>query len=132
MSRLSQFDFWVADYRSWIGYTGVYGIWQYTDQGVIDGIRDRVDLNIAYRDYPSIIKSGGYNRLPAWMRILPGQRGAHPAHRRRLRQQQRADPALCAPAGLYGAQGVRAHGAAELYQSWVRLEDLQLVRGPAV
>lgn len=64
MSQLSAYDFWVADYTDWLSYTGPYGIWQYTDRGVIDGIEDRVDLNITSKDYPSIIRRAGLNHLP--------------------------------------------------------------------
>lgn len=64
MSQLADYDFWVADYTDWLSYTGAYGIWQYTDRGVIDGIEDRVDLNITWRDYPSVIRGAGLNHLP--------------------------------------------------------------------
>nr|DAW44954.1 MAG TPA: hypothetical protein [Bacteriophage sp.] len=37
------------------------GIWQKSDKGTIDGIKSNVDLNIAYKDYPLIIKSKGLN-----------------------------------------------------------------------
>lgn len=132
MSQLSQFDFWVADYRAWIGYTGDYGIWQYTDQGVIDGIGDRVDLNIAYRDYPSIIKSEGYNRLPAWMRILPGS-----VVRIRPTAVTYANSSVPIPPCVrrqdYTVLKVCGRTALlSCIHSWVRLEDLQLVQGPAV
>ena len=32
------------------------GLWQYTDGGSLEGITGRFDLNIAYKDYPAIIK----------------------------------------------------------------------------
>ena len=38
-----------------------YGMWQFTQSGRIDGAEGNVDLNIAYKDYPSIIKKYGYN-----------------------------------------------------------------------
>lgn len=38
-----------------------YGLWQFTESGRVDGIEGNVDLNIAYKDYPSIIKKYGYN-----------------------------------------------------------------------
>lgn len=31
------------------------GMWQYTSSGTVDGIEGRVDMNIAYRDYPALI-----------------------------------------------------------------------------
>lgn len=60
-SKLTPFTHWVAQYASKCTYGGAYGIWQYTDKGQIDGISARVDLDISYQDYPSIIKSGGFN-----------------------------------------------------------------------
>ena len=42
-------------------YKGDYGIWQYSWTGRINGILGDVDLDYAYKDYPSIIKSNGLN-----------------------------------------------------------------------
>lgn len=38
-----------------------YGMWQFTQSGRIDGASGNVDLNIAYKDYPAIMKKYGYN-----------------------------------------------------------------------
>ena len=38
-----------------------YGLWQYTQSGRIDGVSGNVDLNIAYKDYPALIKKYGFN-----------------------------------------------------------------------
>ena len=46
-------------------YAGNYGMWQYTEYGTIDGISGIVDLNLCYKDYPSIIKKYGYNGYTA-------------------------------------------------------------------
>ena len=61
-------ELWIAHYNDNVDYKDtVYGMWQYTDKGEIDGITDEetktptVDLNICYKDYPTIIKNGGYN-----------------------------------------------------------------------
>ena len=40
-------------------------MWQYTEYGTIDGIEDSVDLNLCYKDYPSLIKKYGYNGFAA-------------------------------------------------------------------
>ena len=61
MDELANYDFWVADYRGSVGYTGNYGIWQYSSKGEVAGINTPVDLNISYKDYPSIIKNAGLN-----------------------------------------------------------------------
>lgn len=42
-------------------YSGSYGLWQYSWTGKIDGITGDVDLDYAYKDYPTIIKSAGMN-----------------------------------------------------------------------
>ncbi len=51
----SQYQIWVAQYPDEIhpasagpDYDGAYAMWQYTDQGHVQGIRTVVDLNVAY------------------------------------------------------------------------------------
>lgn len=39
----------------------MYGIWQYSSKGSVDGISGNVDMDYGYIDYPSIIKSKGFN-----------------------------------------------------------------------
>ena len=53
---LADYPLWVADYRSSLGYTGDYHIWQYTSKGTVPGIIGAVDLN---RDYHHYIASTG-------------------------------------------------------------------------
>ena len=60
-SKLTPFTHWVAQYASRCTYGGAYGIWQYSSSGRVDGISGNVDMDIAYQDYPSIIKNGGFN-----------------------------------------------------------------------
>jgi lysozyme len=60
-SKLTAFTHWVAQYASKCTYGGAYGIWQYSSSGRVNGINGNVDLDISYQDYPSIIKSGGFN-----------------------------------------------------------------------
>ena len=52
---------WLAEWRTAKTYTGTHGIWQYTDKGAVNGIVGNVDLDIAYKDYPTIIKKAGLN-----------------------------------------------------------------------
>ena len=40
-------------------------MWQYTSSGSVSGISGNVDMNIAYYDYPSIIKAAGLNGFTA-------------------------------------------------------------------
>ena len=62
-SKLTAYDHWVADYRykDKPGYKGEYGMWQYTEDGRVEGITGNVDMDIAYKDYPTIIKEAGLN-----------------------------------------------------------------------
>ncbi|MBQ5318511.1 MAG: glycoside hydrolase family 25 protein [Oscillospiraceae bacterium] len=62
LTRLEQYDKWLAHWcksPKWGSEFG--GLWQYTDNGRVDGIETAVDMNISYRDYPSIIKRAGLN-----------------------------------------------------------------------
>lgn len=62
MSKLKDFDVWVAQWNSSCDYKGNYGMWQYTSSGSVNGVpSERVDLDYAYIDYPSVIKSAGLN-----------------------------------------------------------------------
>lgn len=67
------FDIWYARYPSGDGpyawgtssYGRHMGMWQYTDHGSIAAIPNTAfDLNYAYKDYPALIKSHGYNGYP--------------------------------------------------------------------
>ena len=61
MGQLSNYDVWLAQWASKPSYTGQFGMWQYTSGGSVNGIGTRVDRNIAYQDYPGIIKGAGLN-----------------------------------------------------------------------
>lgn len=64
LDRLGAFDKWVARYGgSAPKYVSKYGIWQYTSSGIVNGVSGKVDINIAYNDYPAIIKRAGLNHL---------------------------------------------------------------------
>ena len=61
-SQLEAYDKWLAHWVTsprWGNEFG--GLWQYSDSGKVDGIDTAVDMNISYRDYPSIIKNAGLN-----------------------------------------------------------------------
>lgn len=62
---LQRFDFWLAHYTKKTDYHRPYGMWQYASNGKIDGISGNVDMNIAYKDYPALIRSKGLNRISA-------------------------------------------------------------------
>ena len=57
----NKYTIWVAQYYSKCTYTGKYGIWQKSSNGSVKGINGRVDLDISYQDFPSIIKKAHLN-----------------------------------------------------------------------
>lgn len=61
MNALSAYDLWLAQINKTVTYKGAYGMWQYSWTGKINGIIGDVDLDYAYKDYPSIIKKAGLN-----------------------------------------------------------------------
>lgn len=60
LEKLKGRDIWLAHYAPKPGY-GDIGMWQYTGSGSVDGISTSVDLDIAYRDYPTLIRARGLN-----------------------------------------------------------------------
>ena len=56
-----KYDLWLAEWTSTPTYSGTIGLWQYTGDGAVDGVGSNVDLDIAYKDYPSIIRANGLN-----------------------------------------------------------------------
>ena len=57
----TKYTIWVAQYYYKCTYTVPYGIWQRSSSGSIKGISGRVDLDISYKDFPSIIKKAHLN-----------------------------------------------------------------------
>lgn len=62
-SRLDKYDKWVAQWGSTVTYSKPFGMWQYTSDGKVSGINGRVDMNIAFYDYPMIIRKNNLNHL---------------------------------------------------------------------
>lgn len=58
--QLKKYDLWLAQWNVDVPFEPC-GIWQKSDKGQIDGISGNVDLNIAYKDYPTIMKTRGLN-----------------------------------------------------------------------
>lgn len=54
-SKLDRYDKWLAQWTKSPTYNKSFGIWQYSSKGSLPGINGNVDLNISYKDYPSII-----------------------------------------------------------------------------
>lgn len=63
LDELRDFDKWVARYGSAPTYVKEYGLYQYTSKGEIPGIVGYVDKDIAYKDYPAIMKRAGLNNV---------------------------------------------------------------------
>ena len=51
LGRLVGYDIWLADYSDIPDYPYQFSMWQYTNQGKVDGVSGRVDLNISFIDY---------------------------------------------------------------------------------
>ena len=57
-------DVWCAHYTSdpkRLDYSATYCMWQYTDSGKVSGVTTNVDIDVVYKDYPTLIKSFGLN-----------------------------------------------------------------------
>ncbi len=59
-SQLSGYDLWLAQWYV-ESPTISCGIWQYTEKGSVCGISGNVDMNVSYKDYPTIMKLKGIN-----------------------------------------------------------------------
>ena len=57
----SRYTIWLAHWVNQTSYGGAYGIWQHSEKGRVDGITGNVDLDIGYKDFPTIIKGKGLN-----------------------------------------------------------------------
>lgn len=62
-SELDRFDIWVAQWGV-NKCSKACGIWQYTSDGKVPGSSARTDMNIAYKDYPALIKGGKPTTAP--------------------------------------------------------------------
>lgn len=61
--ELDRFDKWVAEWNDEFTYKGKAGMWQHTSYEELPGIRGRVDGDIAFYDYPKIIRDAKLNHL---------------------------------------------------------------------
>lgn len=62
MTALAKYDLWLAQWANAPTYTGhTFNMWQYSSKGRVPGISGNVDLDIAYMDFPSVIKKKGLN-----------------------------------------------------------------------
>lgn len=64
-AELSEYPLWVADYRSSLGYSGPYTMWQYSGSGSVRGISGACDLNRSYKDFlPAIQPAASITTVP--------------------------------------------------------------------
>lgn len=56
-----KYDIWLAQWTTRPDFNKVYGMWQKSSKGRVNGINGYVDLNEAYKCYPSIMKYNGLN-----------------------------------------------------------------------
>ncbi|WP_312694331.1 glycoside hydrolase family 25 protein [Caproiciproducens sp.] len=61
-ATIKAYDVWLADYSGAPDYSCY--IQQIGSTGTVPGISGNVDMDIAYKDYPTIIQAGGYNGYP--------------------------------------------------------------------
>ena len=63
LSELAEYDKWEADYTTNDTEEGENGIWQYSSKNAlrIAGFGNKLDCDVAYKDYPSIIRKAGLN-----------------------------------------------------------------------
>lgn len=61
ISELKAYDKWVANWSSLPYYVNDYGMHQTTSNGSVSGWYGRLDLDVAYKDYPAIMKTNGLN-----------------------------------------------------------------------
>lgn len=57
-----RYSLWLAEWGAKLNYNGgEVGMWQYSDNGKVNGIGTNVDMDICYVDYPTVIKAAGKN-----------------------------------------------------------------------
>ena len=61
ISRLDEYDKWVARYPDAPKYVTSWGMHQWSSTGSVSGIQGNVDMNTAIQDYQTIIKNAGLN-----------------------------------------------------------------------
>jgi len=61
LSRLDEYDKWVARYPDAPKYVTSWGMHQWSSTGSVSGIQGNVDMNTAIQDYQTIIKNAGLN-----------------------------------------------------------------------
>lgn len=63
IDRLESYDKWVARYNKVPQYVKKFGMWQRSDSGGSTEYCYPLDINVAFHDYPSLIRAAGLNKL---------------------------------------------------------------------
>ncbi len=100
---LKNYDIWLAQWTEKPTYDGVYGIWQKSARGQVDGINGYVDLDEAYKHYPSIMKYNGLNGFE--------KKSVKPSKKKPLSQQTRVagDKVTLKGTKLYSTSDAQRH-----------------------
>ncbi len=67
----AKYECWMAQYLSdgtynvYDRYDGLYGMWQYSSSGSVDGVPGSTDMNVCFKDYPEICRRYGFNGYAA-------------------------------------------------------------------
>ena len=67
----AKYECWMAQYLSdgtydaYDRYDGLYGMWQYSSSGSVDGVPGGTDMNVCFKDYPEICRRYGFNGYAA-------------------------------------------------------------------
>ena len=69
------YDSWIARWGASPDYNGKIGIWQNSSSGKISGVAGNCDTDIAYKDYPSIMKQYGLNGFKKQSQTPPSSGG---------------------------------------------------------
>lgn len=122
---MGTYECWIAQYYasgtydSYGQYTGNYGMWQYSASGAVDGVPGNVDMNVCFRDYPSICRQYGFNGYPATGETLWLQGASAPAVLVTGRQPELGGRIISTngalesvSVGIYDDEGVLCTGAA--------------------
>lgn len=62
-SLRNSYDFWIAQYSNNCNYFGKYTMWQYSQNGKVNGINGNVDLNYYYENTPIDISKATINSI---------------------------------------------------------------------
>lgn len=72
--ELDPFDKWVAEWNEQFTYEGKAGLWQNTSYEELLGMNGRVDGDVAFYDYPKIIRDAGLNHLEETLKYRKGEK----------------------------------------------------------